>query len=384
MKNIKTTLALSTAFGIWILSLASFVSPCHGYAQDSFLQGKVHYLDKTGLSLKKKMDAAAQEFKQAYSGDTFFTGYVFTSRHGIYMGDKWNKSTQYKISVKAGEIKVRRLYKGKIRSGYSMHTEYDDDESGPAAIILLHKSSRNEADIQDAHLLDLNNTHEFAETPIYWLGEADTEDSFQLLDDHFESGPEDLQKTLLFMMSIHDTSQAEGFLNRVALGRGKYATKIRKDAIFWIGNIKSDNSLSCLKNIYAQEQDTKLREQVIFALHLHGGDGAIKEMFRIARQDQSHKVRKSAIFWLGQKASEESIRFLKDIVEGSDENDEIKKSAVFAISQLPQDRSVPMLINIIRTNKSPAVRKNAMFWLGQTGHEDALKFFEDILLKKQI
>jgi HEAT repeat protein len=41
-----------------------------------------------------------------------------------------------------------------------------------------------------------------------------------------------------------------------------------------------------------------------------------------------------------------------------------------------------MLIDIAKTNKNPKVRKQAIFWLGQTGAPEALKFFEDILLKK--
>ena len=61
---------------------------------------------------------------------------------------------------------------------------------------------------------------------------------------------------------------------------------------------------------------------------------------------------------------------------------EMKKQAVFAISQLKHKDSVPMLIDIAKTNKSAEVRKNAMFWLGQTGDDRAIKFFEEILLKK--
>ena len=93
-------------------------------------------------------------------------------------------------------------------------------------------------------------------------------------------------------------------------------------------------------------------------------------------------MRKQAIFWLGQKASKEATKTLTEVVESDEEDDELKKSAVFALSQLPNDQSVPMLIKIAKTNQSPSVRKNAIFWLGQTGDEEALKFFEDILLKK--
>ncbi len=70
------------------------------------------------------------------------------------------------------------------------------------------------------------------------------------------------------------------------------------------------------------------------------------------------------------------------MVEESEDVD-VKKSAVFAISQLPKEKAVPILIDIARTNKSPSVRKNAIFWLGQKDSDEALKFFEEILLKKK-
>jgi hypothetical protein len=41
-----------------------------------------------------------------------------------------------------------------------------------------------------------------------------------------------------------------------------------------------------------------------------------------------------------------------------------------------------MLIDLAKANKNPAIRKKAIFWLGQSGDPAALKFFEDILLKK--
>ena len=46
---------------------------------------------------------------------------------------------------------------------------------------------------------------------------------------------------------------------------------------------------------------------------------------------------------------------------------------------LPVRRS---LIDIARSNRNPAVRKQAMFWLGQSNDPRAVKFFEDVLLKR--
>ena len=125
-----------------------------------------------------------------------------------------------------------------------------------------------------------------------------------------------------------------------------------------------------------------MKEQVVFALYLNDTEKAVKELIHIAKNDESRKVRKNAVFWLGQKASTECVKTLKEMVEASDEDTSLKGSAVFAISQLPKDEAVPMLIDIAKTNKNPKVRKQAIFWLGQTGDKAALKFFEDILLKK--
>lgn len=40
---------------------------------------------------------------------------------------------------------------------------------------------------------------------------------------------------------------------------------------------------------------------------------------------------------------------------------------------------VSLLIQQARTNKNPAVRKQAMFWPGQSKDPRALKFFEEVL-----
>jgi HEAT repeat protein len=57
----------------------------------------------------------------------------------------------------------------------------------------------------------------------------------------------------------------------------------------------------------------------------------------------------------------------------------VKEQAVFALKQLPEDQGVPMLINVARNNPDPAVRKKAMFWLGQSKDPLALDFFAQIL-----
>ena len=53
--------------------------------------------------------------------------------------------------------------------------------------------------------------------------------------------------------------------------------------------------------------------------------------------------------------------------------------AVFALSQLPRDRGVPLLIGVARTHVNPRVRKQAIFWLGQSEDPRALALIEELI-----
>ncbi|MCJ7679127.1 MAG: HEAT repeat domain-containing protein [Candidatus Aminicenantes bacterium] len=341
---------------------------------DEFLTGNVFKPDVSGLSLNKRMADAESAFQKNGKGDLFFSGYVFQSRHTIEWGNSHGQSGTYTVSVSGDSIKMK--HPSRQGENRSMSSEEGGE---PAGLLVLQKKSGRTTKILDIQLMDLDNTYAFNEIPLYWLGEAETDESLAWLENTYTRSEHNVQKDIIFLAYSHDSDRSFDFLEKTALS--DTSTQLRKDAIFWIGNLKSSRSLTLLKNIMAKETDTDVRKQVVFALHLSDDENALKELIHLARQDKSSEVRKQAIFWLGQKATKESTRALKDFVE-NDESTEVKKQAVFAISQLPEKESVPLLVDIARNHKNLEVRKNAMFWLGQKDSEEALKLFEEILLKK--
>ena len=92
-------------------------------------------------------------------------------------------------------------------------------------------------------------------------------------------------------------------------------------------------------------------------------------------------MRGQALFWLAQRASNQQAAGVINEAIDKDPDTEVKKKAVFALTQMPKDEGVPVLIQVARSNTSLAVRKQAMFWLGQSKDPRALKFFEDLLTK---
>ena len=69
---------------------------------------------------------------------------------------------------------------------------------------------------------------------------------------------------------------------------------------------------------------------------------------------------------------------ISDSIENDPDTD-VKKKAVFALSQLPDHEGVPKLIEVARNNRNPVVRKQAVFWLGQSDDPRALDFITSVL-----
>ncbi|MFI5310106.1 MAG: HEAT repeat domain-containing protein [Gemmatimonadales bacterium] len=97
---------------------------------------------------------------------------------------------------------------------------------------------------------------------------------------------------------------------------------------------------------------------------------------------RTRDARHQAVFWVGQAAGERATQGLTEVVGDAAADRDVRLQAVFAISQRPKDEGVPALINIARTNKDGEVRKQAIFWLGQSNDPRALSFFESILAKE--
>lgn len=357
--------------------LAVLLVPVLGTAGDVNLKGNVYYLDEQGVTLVKKMELAQNKFKKEQKGEVYFTAHIFKSRHEINMHGDYDLASPFEVSSRGDDIRIRRDSK---REGFSMESQKGSRGGEPAGMLIMHRMSGGKSEKVDMHIFDLDSIYEFNQEPVYWLGSAETEESFRFLEDEFETADSDLKKTITFMLYSHETPLSYDFLFKA--GAGSYSHEVRKNAVFWLGNFKDQKSLALLQKIFQKEDSTEVKKGIVFALNLSDMDEAVEELIRIAKKDSSQEVRKQAVFWLGQKASKKCVEALKGVVEEEGEDTEVRKSAVFAISQLPSEKAVPILIDIARTNKSPSIKKQAIFWLGQKDSDKALKFFEEILLKK--
>ena len=63
----------------------------------------------------------------------------------------------------------------------------------------------------------------------------------------------------------------------------------------------------------------------------------------------------------------------------SEKSDEVKKKLVFSLGQTGKKRALQKMMDIAKRDPSLQVRKDAIFWLGQSRDPEAAKFLEEIL-----
>ena len=106
-------------------------------------------------------------------------------------------------------------------------------------------------------------------------------------------------------------------------------------------------------------------------------------LLSLAKDDSRTKnVRTQAVFWVSQAAGEKATAGLAEVAGDKAEDQDVRLQAVFALSQRPKDEGIPALLEIAKNSKDPKIRKQSIFWLGQSGDRRAIEYFESVLLKK--
>jgi HEAT repeat protein len=219
--------------------------------------------------------------------------------------------------------------------------------------------------------------------PFVWLTGADASDSIRFLltlaKDTAGGSRDQLRKadTAVSAIALHADPAADSALEELA--GPTQPDQVRRQAIFWLGNARGRRGFEVVSRILQQDPSDTLRERAVFALMESKEPEAVNAVIRAAHNDKSPRVRGQALFWLAQRAGQKTAESAISDAIANDPETEVKKKAVFALTQMPAGEGVPILIQVARDNRSPAVRKQAMFWLGQSKDPRALNFIEELL-----
>lgn len=217
--------------------------------------------------------------------------------------------------------------------------------------------------------------------PLYWLEDVNPSQSIHLLSGFMNNGTfgKEIQESSVMAIAMHLSPDADAALE--SLVQPDRPESLRRNTVFWLGSSRGRRGYEILNRVMEHDPSTEVRSQTVFALSINSEPQALQAMIRAAKSDGSSHVRGQALFWLAQKAQQKAaVEAITDAVENDPET-EVKKKAVFAVSQMPPEQGTPLLIRLAQTNKNREVRKQAMFWLGQSRDPRALQFFEQVLAR---
>ena len=181
------------------------------------------------------------------------------------------------------------------------------------------------------------------------------------------------QLVVLFRIVDREVERVRTFSEDCALDAGGRT-------VHWLQNVRPADSIALLGSLIdaGPARKSRVTNASLAAISQHAEPSAVPTIERIARSHETAGVRGEALFWLAQMAGEKVAGTITAAID-NDPDTEVKRRAVFALSQLPKNEGVPLMIDVARKNKNPAVRKQAMFWLGQSKDPRAVEFFAEIL-----
>ena len=208
------------------------------------------------------------------------------------------------------------------------------------------------------------------------LGQLANPDSVAWLANVVESD-DDLMSEGIMAISVHRGDQAKDWL--VDKAQSADDNDIREDAIFWMAQVRVEDSSRELKRFIYEDNDPDIREHAAFSYSQSNADDIADVLIRQGERDDDPDVRSQAWFWLAQSESPESENAIGNAVR-EDKDEDVRQEAVFALSQLPDGRAVQALAGILEdSDLDLEVREQALFWLAQTDTDEAFEYIDNIL-----
>ncbi len=154
--------------------------------------------------------------------------------------------------------------------------------------------------------------------PLVWLDGVKADDSAAWLTSLINTIPasgerfERVVKPAVMALAMHDGAPATRSL--VAIARDHAVSKMRSDALFWLGQRAGDQAASTIAEAIDRDPDTEVKKRAVFALSQLPKDDGVPKLIDVARNNKNSAVRKQAMFWLGQSNDPRALKFFEDVL----------------------------------------------------------------------
>jgi len=156
--------------------------------------------------------------------------------------------------------------------------------------------------------LDLRNCECEIREKVQMLSEVDPESSIDFLLAHLDDDPKDVTVAI----ALHEHPKVVPTL--IDLARHNPDRKVRRDALFWLGQKAGEKAVATLRRAVDEDPDDDVRQHAVFAISQLPRERSVPILIELAKTHKSRAVRKKAMFWLAQTGDERAIAVFEEIL----------------------------------------------------------------------
>jgi hypothetical protein len=117
---------------------------------------------------------------------------------------------------------------------------------------------------------------------------------------------------LLVVVSMHDHPNVVPML--IQLARNDPSTRIRRSAIFWLGQKAGAKAAAELRYAVDHDPQDEVREHAVFAISQLPREKSVPMLIDLVKTHKSRKVRERAMFWLAESGDPRALELMEQIL----------------------------------------------------------------------
>jgi len=149
-----------------------------------------------------------------------------------------------------------------------------------------------------------------------------------------------------------------------------------------LGSVSASDAVRYLLSV-APQLTGRSADQAIMGAAIADGSPVWQRLIDVARDNNASEAsRKASVFWVSHEAGTAAAAALGSVAEDDEATLGVRSDALFYLAARKNGEGIDALIRVVKTSKSTKLRKEAVWYLGQTRDPRALALFAELLSGK--
>lgn len=185
-------------------------------------------------------------------------------------------------------------------------------------------------------------------------------------------------KEVAFLFRIHAGARPASILREVHVSNLSLAVDLNSLPLYWLNGAENGQSLTLLQNLFEKESSAPDRDELVAAAGLHDDPVLVIPVLQQMLNEKNGREIREDALFW--LGQQDHPQALEILLKTlrDDGSEEICEEAVFAVSRMELPEATAALVELARQSNRPEVREEAVFWLGQKASREAAAALDEI------